>query len=62
MDIKAKDLKVGHAIEDGHWGSYKVLEVTVTEGWVVAKTAQAGAKRTFTFHPEATLYGIDWSR
>jgi len=53
MEIVASKLRVGHSLPNGSWGAYRLTEVKLQDGWVIATGSQGAGGREHTFWLQA---------
>lgn len=59
MEILASKLRIGHSLPNGAWGSYRITEIEIKNGWVIATGTQGkDCEHTFWLHENQTCYGV----
>lgn len=53
MEILASQLRVGHKLPNGAWGSYTITEIVKKDGWIIATGQQGDTRSTHTFWLQA---------
>jgi hypothetical protein len=53
MEILAKNLRIGHSLPNGSWGAYRITEIELKDGWVIATGQQGDSSSTHTFWLQA---------